>query len=61
MLISAKVSLCVHVVVSQREKTAPCVRASVQREFDQSCSVEEHSIAGGILAKPDVSTSVPFS
>ena len=40
MLISAEVSLCVHAVVAQRDKIASGVRASVQLEFDQSCSVE---------------------
>ena len=33
-------SSCARVVAAQRAKTAPCVRASVQLEFDQSCSVE---------------------
>ena len=31
---------CARLVSTQREKTAPGVRASVQLEFDQSCSVE---------------------
>ena len=61
MLISAEVSRCVHVVVTQREKTASGVLVSFQLEFDQSCSVESHGIAGGILAMPDGSTSSPLS
>ena len=43
---------------TEREKTAPGVRVSVQLEFGQSCSVEQHGIAGGIIAKPDVSISL---
>ena len=51
-----------YVVVAQREKTAPGDRASVQLEYYQSCRVEYmHGIAGGIIAKPDVSTSSPSS